>query len=214
MKTEAAKRADARYRERNREKLRLEGKAYRDANKNDPEYKKKKSDYEKAFRARHSEDLKEKRRAKRKTMTQADRDREAEAGRLSNATPEGRAKDRLYHKRNHLKSVYGLSLETFEHMLREQGGKCAACGDAFLPVEVAGPKAFKSRACSVDHDHKTKMVRGLLCNSCNAGLGYFKDDADRLQRAADYLRMWKDKRAAVRAAAPMSAPTREAICAD
>lgn len=39
----------------------------------------------------------------------------------------------------------------------------------------------------VDHCHDKKKVRGMLCNNCNTGLGYFKDDTTRLQRAIDYL---------------------------
>ena len=39
----------------------------------------------------------------------------------------------------------------------------------------------------VDHDHKTDKVRGVLCNSCNAGLGMFKDSPLILNKAINYL---------------------------
>jgi hypothetical protein len=43
------------------------------------------------------------------------------------------------------------------------------------------------RAHSIDHDHTTGAVRGVLCHSCNLALGHFKDDPERLLRAAQYL---------------------------
>lgn len=39
----------------------------------------------------------------------------------------------------------------------------------------------------LDHDHKTGEIRGWICESCNTGLGRFKDDISLLQRAIDYL---------------------------
>lgn len=39
----------------------------------------------------------------------------------------------------------------------------------------------------VDHCHKTNKVRGVLCNSCNLGLGKFKDSVKLLEAATLYL---------------------------
>ena len=56
-------------------------------------------------------------------------------------------------------------------------GVCAICGSA---------RSVK-RNLSLDHCHKTGELRGVLCHNCNVGLGHFKDDADLLRRAVDYL---------------------------
>jgi hypothetical protein len=40
----------------------------------------------------------------------------------------------------------------------------------------------------VDHNHKTGMIRGLLCHRCNTGLGHFEEKIDLLHNAIEYLR--------------------------
>lgn len=101
-------------------------------------------------------------------------------------TPEGRENRRLANSRwtqgNHAYFInyrYGLSAEQYAEMLDKQGGKCAICG----ATEPGG----RDRVWQVDHCHDSNKVRGLLCGLCNRGLGQFRDDADRLRAAADYL---------------------------
>lgn len=73
---------------------------------------------------------------------------------------------------------YNMTVEQYDQMLEAQGGVCAICKK---------PCASKSRL-SVDHDHETNEVRGLLCANCNHGLGHFKDSIDLLLVAIEYLR--------------------------
>jgi hypothetical protein len=75
----------------------------------------------------------------------------------------------------HLKTKYGLTPEQYDQMLESQGGGCAICG-----------KPPGDTALHVDHCHETGRVRGLLCFSCNAGLGQFKHDPDLLYSAMTY----------------------------
>ena len=76
--------------------------------------------------------------------------------------------------------TYGLTEEQYQAMLTEQGGKCAICGSAH-------GLASKMYPLYVDHCHTTGLVRGLLCQRCNAGLGMFQDRKDLIDKAALYL---------------------------
>jgi ribosomal protein S14 len=94
------------------------------------------------------------------------------------AKAEGLRRDRRDHSRAwRIFSEYGLTLEGYESLFAAQKGLCAICKEA-MPGE---------QLLSVDHDHATGDVRGLLCPICNLGLGYFKDSPERLRSAAEYL---------------------------
>jgi hypothetical protein len=85
----------------------------------------------------------------------------------------GKGRERNYRK-EHL-AIYGLTIEQYEQMLQAQGGGCFICGE---PPE---------KNLCVDHSHDTRMVRGLLCLTCNLGLGHFKDDRRLTHAATHYL---------------------------
>jgi hypothetical protein len=95
-----------------------------------------------------------------------------------------REERRIYRKKYTLRRDYGLSWEEFDGMLKAQGGKCAICGVLMDPPARC---TRDSIAVTVDHCHDTGAVRGLLCYSCNLGLGIFKDILRRVQAAARYL---------------------------
>ncbi len=91
-------------------------------------------------------------------------------------TPKGKVKARI----NKLKLTFGITLRRYNGILETQHGCCAICGSS-----ESGRK--DTSHLSVDHDHETGKVRGLLCSNCNSALGHFKDDPEVIRKAADYL---------------------------
>jgi len=79
----------------------------------------------------------------------------------------------------HLRRKFGLSREVYESMYTTQERKCAICGS-----DDTGQNA---RRMSVDHNHVTRAVRGLLCGSCNRAIGLLKEDPAIIRNAALYL---------------------------
>ncbi len=82
-----------------------------------------------------------------------------------------------------LKYLYGLSIETFESLKKQQNYCCAICG-------IHESEALKKRL-FVDHDHEDGKVRGLLCHLCNLGLGAFGDSIKKIGLGIDYLNKHK-----------------------
>lgn len=88
------------------------------------------------------------------------------------------------HDRN-LKRKFNISREQYLQMVEAQNNLCKICGN---PETTLSKGKDKIIALAVDHCHTTGEVRGLLCNSCNAALGNFKDRSDLLQAAINYLK--------------------------
>lgn len=68
---------------------------------------------------------------------------------------------------------YGLTSAAYLALCHAQDGQCAIC--------------LQAKPLGIDHDHATGAVRGLLCLTCNSGLGMFKDKPELLQAAIHYL---------------------------
>jgi hypothetical protein len=132
----------------------------------DPEYREKKVNYTRAYRKAN--------RAKRNEYFR----------RRYWTDPEFRAKKKARAaKHEHARTCrrYGISIAEFEAMLTRQHGACGIC-----------ERPFRRTPC-IDHDHTTRRVRGLLCNNCNVGLGYYDDDPTFLRNAARYLERWRQQ---------------------
>lgn len=90
-----------------------------------------------------------------------------------------------YHTDHHtseLQRRYGITSYDHQEMFQAQGGVCAICGNPETDTRKGTVKGL-----AVDHDHRTKKVRALLCTACNTGLGKFRDDPDLLIKAIAYL---------------------------
>jgi hypothetical protein len=77
-----------------------------------------------------------------------------------------------------LEKRYGITSEDYWALYAFQGGTCYICGWA----------TGKSRRLTVDHDHKTGLVRGLLCRPCNTYLGVIRDSIEAAERLAEFLK--------------------------
>lgn len=83
-------------------------------------------------------------------------------------------------REQHLKE-YGLTVESYLEILNSQNNSCAICKEPFI----------NSKHTHIDHCHETNKVRGILCGSCNLGLGKFHDNPKYLLSAIEYLRRYE-----------------------
>lgn len=90
-------------------------------------------------------------------------------------------KEKIQAKRR--RQRYGLLQFEFDLMMKNQGNKCALCYEEFGLIYSQRP--------TVDHDHKTNKVRGILCDRCNRLLGGVNDDIKLLELAIEYLKRFQ-----------------------
>lgn len=80
-------------------------------------------------------------------------------------------------RKRDLRLRFNLTIDKYNDMLNSQKKCCAIC-----------KKKNMVKNFSVDHNHKTGKIRGLLCRECNSGLGFMKDSIKILSNAIDYLK--------------------------
>jgi len=99
-----------------------------------------------------------------------------------------RASSLKYAKANpgrHYRTKFGITHNDKLEMLSKQENRCAACGT----TNHENPRFSKENNSGwiVDHDHRTGLIRGILCWRCNVSLGYVQDSVERLRGLASYL---------------------------
>jgi hypothetical protein len=116
-----------------------------------------------------------------KKYYEANKEKELSRNKAYYAANKEKKQDYYYQQRRGwmLSHRYGITNEVYESMLEAQNGLCAICRSS--------SPGDKDSYFHVDHCHLTKKVRGLLCNKCNIGLGYFNDNPDSLKAAINYL---------------------------
>ncbi|MFB9446540.1 endonuclease VII domain-containing protein [Dactylosporangium vinaceum] len=82
-----------------------------------------------------------------------------------------------------LRDKYGLTPQQYDRMLQDQGGLCAICGQP----ETRRGSGGEPRRLSVDHDHRTGVVRQLLCGRCNSVTWAVEESPGLLEAVRDYL---------------------------
>ena len=80
-------------------------------------------------------------------------------------------KARIGERKKWLRVHYNLTLEGYDKLLKEQNGVCVICGK----FEKVKTNTGTVKHLSVDHDHETGKVRGLLCNKCNTRVGILEN---------------------------------------
>lgn len=82
-----------------------------------------------------------------------------------------------------LKTKYSLNVDQFNKMYENVQGCCPICKEKIENIFLS----TKGKDCAVDHCHDTGSVRGLLCRTCNSGIGQLKDSKELLRNAIKYL---------------------------
>lgn len=102
--------------------------------------------------------------------------------------PEKKEHWAFINRKTTLKS-YGLNHDSYDELLRNQKGLCAICNRK----ETAKRNGVYKNL-SVDHNHTTGKVRGLLCQRCNVSIGLFEDRPDFMLNAIKYLQSTTEAR--------------------
>lgn len=78
----------------------------------------------------------------------------------------------------HAKKNYKIDKNTFDKLMTIN--TCQICNIFLLDKDK-----------NIDHCHNTNKVRSILCANCNYAIGFFKDDINLLNKAIEYLLLYK-----------------------
>lgn len=84
---------------------------------------------------------------------------------------------KTYNRDIYLKQMFGIDQVFYENLLKSQDNRCGIC-EVLITSNKEG---------NIDHCHTTGKIRGILCPSCNKGLGNFKDNDMLLLKAINYI---------------------------
>jgi len=158
------------YYNKNKEKWRIE---------NTPEIKKRKQDWVLNNKERVSKQRKEYRENNKEKLSIVKKEYTIKNKVYkSEYDKEYRAKNKDRVRNNLLLREYGITLDEYNNLFEQQKGCCKICGKH---------QSVLNKVLAIDHCHVNKNVRGLLCISCNTGLGNFKDNVESLYAAIEYL---------------------------
>ena len=79
--------------------------------------------------------------------------------------------------------MYGVTKATVDHIRMHQSNRCAICDCELTNIKTC-----------LDHNHKTMLIRGLLCSSCNSLIAFAKEDTKILEAAIKYLQSFEGKK--------------------
>jgi hypothetical protein len=99
--------------------------------------------------------------------------------------PEAFKQRTIEDKHRKLLKCFGITLDDYNTMLAGQNGVCAICGNSEISFDK---RTGNTRSLSVDHNHQTGQIRGLLCGKCNKMIGLAKDTIKILEQAINYLK--------------------------
>jgi hypothetical protein len=82
---------------------------------------------------------------------------------------------KLNSKNNWLQNQYGISLDQYNELIKNQNNKCACCELELIEGKI-----------HVDHCHNTNKICGVLCSKCNRAIGFLNHSSKILEKAARY----------------------------
>lgn len=106
--------------------------------------------------------------------------------------PRTRARDRA------LRRTYGITLEEYRRIVAAQGHQCPIC-----------LKPLSGDSNPVDHSHRAKVIRGVVCTYCNRRRIAQHEDWEIVQRIADYLKVHPARRVVGDRRVPRRKPKRK-----